>query len=64
MTRKRFIKKLMAFNCSRDQAVEYADLIREAGIPYDIFYSRLQDKLFTLIANKFENYILYGDSTL
>lgn len=61
MTRKRFIKKLMAFKVPRNRAIEYANRTREAGVPYKEFYSKLLDMLRTRIVYEFEKYILYGD---
>lgn len=60
MTRKKFIKLLMSYCVSRDQAIECADFALKYDIPYKDFYERFRKVLYTKVIKEFEQYILYG----
>lgn len=60
MTRKKFIKKLMALRLSRDSAVECANHAKSHGIPYFDMYWMFIDVLQERLIKEFEQYVLYG----
>jgi len=60
MTRKKFIKLMMAFWVPRNQAVECADFARSHDIPYEDFYMMFREKFYTEAIKGLEQYILYG----
>lgn len=61
MTRKKFIKSLMAWGCSRNQAVETAEFVRkESFLTYEQFFKLYRERIQEAVIREFENWVLYG----
>lgn len=61
MTRKKFIKSLMAWGSSRNQAVKTAEFVRkESFLTYEQFLKLYLERLQEALIRELENYCLYG----